>query len=85
MVFYGRHDGGPLFYRLSRRPESLGFGAERRARPYLKVDADATGTIHLALTEDSPFGSATSIYHRRLPGRQPDGGGRPACTRSSAG
>ena len=123
MVFYCRHDGGPLFYRLSRRPESLGFGAERRlavpgrfgctytnpvlvredrprvyvffrggdwlpvfrrtedgrhwsppttlidprlpgrARPYLKVDADATGTIHLAFTEDSPFGSATSIYY----------------------
>ena len=123
MVFYCRHDGGPLFYRLSRRPESLGFGAERRlavpgrfgctytnpvlvredrprvyvffrggdwlpvfrrtedgrhwsppttlidprlprrARPYLKVDADGTGTIHLAFTEDSPFGSATSIYY----------------------
>ena len=123
MVFYCRHDDGPLFYRLSRRPESLGFGAERRlavpgrfgctytnpvlvredrprvyvffrggdwlpvfrrtedgrhwsppttliapqlprrARPYLKVDADATGTIHLAFTEDSPFGSATSIYY----------------------
>ena len=123
MVFYCRHDRGPLFYRLARRPESLSFGAERRLavpgrlgctypkpvlareerarvylffrggdwlpafrtsddgrhwsppttlidpgtprreRPYLKVAADASGTIHLAFTEDSPFTDATSIYY----------------------